>query len=447
MSAATAEVQRPVKRTQGGRKGKAAWRKNIDLSTIESGLDEMRDDAIQGGRVTERHDSDLFVVDSQGDSKALAQQKQKKKLRLDEILDRRSKVPAAVVGKKMGEAQRQKIARQEERKRLKKIAGFIEGRKVQAEDLKAKETQGPYDLWGAAPPVDAKTANKKKAVSRQKMKHLDVMPAVEVAHPGASYMPDIKDHNELIIKATQEYSNKLKKDNEHSAFEGFTGLQPLDGLFECTRIIANEMLEDPAVESTPAGDASGNEDSESSDDEGDGDDDDDDETKTAVDGGSDNETVAPKAKKNLRKTRVQRNRERRMAKERVAYEAAQALKQQSKQLSITGRLQRHVDESVELSAEIIEKRREAAAAKLLKPRTKVGGTKVPQALEAVKLKEELPSSLRQLQPESNAFADVFGSLMKRNLVDPNGAKDQEMADRKNKKKYKMTEKWSYKDFK
>ncbi|KAJ2817924.1 hypothetical protein GGI24_005255, partial [Coemansia furcata] len=84
-----------------------------------------------------------------------------------------------------------------------------------------------------------------------------------------------------------------------------------------------------------------------------------------------------------------------------------------------------------------------AEEKARQPRKKIGKNAVPQLLQAVKLAEELPSSLRQLQPESNGFSEVYNSLVKRNLVEPRSS----APPKRQRRRVRVVEKWSYKDFK
>ena len=44
-------VGAPAQRTQGSRKGKKAWRKNVDLDEVEQGLEEVREEERQFGYV------------------------------------------------------------------------------------------------------------------------------------------------------------------------------------------------------------------------------------------------------------------------------------------------------------------------------------------------------------------------------------------------------------
>lgn len=47
MAAANA-IQAPSQYAQSSRKGKKAWRKNVDLTEIEAGLEEVREEKIAG---------------------------------------------------------------------------------------------------------------------------------------------------------------------------------------------------------------------------------------------------------------------------------------------------------------------------------------------------------------------------------------------------------------
>ncbi|KAJ1651359.1 hypothetical protein GGF38_005609, partial [Coemansia sp. RSA 25] len=201
MSAATDKLPvavAGVKKTRSGRKGKADWRKNIDLADVEEGLEERREEERQGGVVETRKDQDIFMTDVVGDQKTKQKLQQKKKLRVDEILGKRSGVAIPVQGSKMGEDRLKRKEHHEMRKRLKKIAGFVGKNKVAPQGIKAKPTTGEYDLWTEAPrEIQPVVSQRRVVVSRKKLAHIAELPAVEVAHPGASYRPDSKDHQEL----------------------------------------------------------------------------------------------------------------------------------------------------------------------------------------------------------------------------------------------------------
>ncbi|CAI0655425.1 unnamed protein product, partial [Colletotrichum noveboracense] len=68
----------PQQRKQPSRKGKKAWRKNVDVTDVQDGLDELNKQIITGGVVAEKDSADLFALDTVG--KALPKPKTKKTL-------------------------------------------------------------------------------------------------------------------------------------------------------------------------------------------------------------------------------------------------------------------------------------------------------------------------------------------------------------------------------
>jgi nucleolar protein 53 len=103
----------PAQHSQPSRKNKRAWRKNVDLSEVDKGLEKVRDDKITSGYlhshclvstpaniwisavVAELPSSELFVTDTTGEVAIRDRAAKKRKLlRADEILAQRSAVPA-----------------------------------------------------------------------------------------------------------------------------------------------------------------------------------------------------------------------------------------------------------------------------------------------------------------------------------------------------------------
>jgi nucleolar protein 53 len=83
----------PATHKQPSRKGKKAWRKNVDVTTIQQGLADARDEVISGGIISEKAADDLFSVDIAGDQDVSRKQKSQKQLKADEIVALRSAVP------------------------------------------------------------------------------------------------------------------------------------------------------------------------------------------------------------------------------------------------------------------------------------------------------------------------------------------------------------------
>ncbi|KAJ2509456.1 hypothetical protein GGI11_005867 [Coemansia sp. RSA 2049] len=436
---ATAEKQ-AAKKTRGGRKNKTSqWRKDIDLDDVEDGLEERREEERQGGTIEERQDADLFVVDAAGDAQERARQKRKKKLRLDEVLGKRSGVKVPVIGSKMSEDRRRRKEEHALRQRLKKVAGLAETASTsKAQGIKAKAPAADYDIWGMPGPTTpaesaqalagGKQSTKRRGnVTREKLKHLSMLPAVDVAHPGASYMPTEKDHKELVGMAETEYVGKIRAAEKYKHVSTKNTVDPIDSMNECAEIVMRELDADIANDQGTADDGS-----DSNSDAGSGpasdDDDADNQARTSSD---------PR-----RKTRVERNRQRKAAQKLFEERNAKDLKKHLHQLEMSRRLGGKVDTSLEKAEVVADTKRKQADERAKQPLKRIGKNSVPETPIAVKLTEELPRSLRELAPETNGFAEVYNSLVRRNFIEPPSSKRA----RKIVAKTKTTEKWSYKDF-
>ena len=96
MSQVTDGLGRPAQYRQASRKGKKAWRKNIDLSATEAALEDLREqERAEGVPAHKRSNAELFMEDRSGQETTLARQaREKRKLKSQEILAHRSAVPA-----------------------------------------------------------------------------------------------------------------------------------------------------------------------------------------------------------------------------------------------------------------------------------------------------------------------------------------------------------------
>jgi len=65
-------VGAPAQHNQGSRKGKRAWRKNVDIEDLEEKLEGLREEERTFGLTLQKKaDGDLFVVDTKGDDKGI----------------------------------------------------------------------------------------------------------------------------------------------------------------------------------------------------------------------------------------------------------------------------------------------------------------------------------------------------------------------------------------
>lgn len=428
------EIGRPETKSQPSRKGKRAWRKNIDLDDLHEGLEESRElERTVGVKAPENIEpSKLFQVDTVGDEN-IKKRKGVKTLKADEILNRRSAIPALnAPHKKVDKVKKKSVqgVSKKEIHRLMKVAG----RAGESSGLASIEKDGltkidPYDIWGAP-------ENPKKKASKpiEKMKDngsfindlkattshtnstvrpftLSEQPvalvsekrarSVNIPEEGRSYNPSLDAWKELI-------EEELAKEQERENLR--------------IKLIEKQNRIEHIMETVDDGDMIMKNDSDSE--------------KADIDTTikSVNKPVVVKTK-----TRQQRNKEKRH-KERLKLEAElRGLKQQIKDLENIPRLLREEQEKLNL-AEMEANKNSGSEGKNRKK--KFGKYHIEDAPLEVKLSDELTDSLRRLKPEGNLTKDRFRSLQERGLIEVR----MKVSKRRRYAK-KATEKWSYKDIK
>ncbi|ESX00800.1 hypothetical protein KL918_004418 [Ogataea parapolymorpha] len=397
------QVDRPQTK-QSSRKTKKAWRKNIDLDDIESGLEQRREELIQHGEALDSIDSeDLFFIDDEADEKVVKKMKREnvKLLKSQEILNQRSKVPGLET-----ERHKRKIQGVDKKEvhKLMELAGKVQGvTKAQAavsnEGL-AKVTK-IYDVWSEpesreqSPSLASYTPATKapKTLSEPpiKVREVETLP-----HEGKSYNPSFESWQELI--KTESFKESTKEEQKLALQEHQEKIQYLIENFD-----DDEVPEDDEQEEEEEEDAS-------------------DVTKLSLN----------PAVKNKEKTKAQRNREQRH-KERMKLETEmKELKQKIKELETLPELL-----SKESPSNVRTKQDKVA-----KEKKKLGTKHQPvEGLLEVKLSDELSDSLRKLKPEGNLLYDQMRALQSSGKVEARKPVKQ-------KRKYapKLTEKWTYKDF-
>ncbi|KAG0230488.1 hypothetical protein BGW42_000909 [Actinomortierella wolfii] len=431
---------------QKSRKGKKAWRKNVDINDIEVNLDELRaEERTTGGKVHQRPDELLFTLDTKGDSKTIKTLRKDRPLKMDEILAERSKVPALTGRKKpastapainpvksnakISKAERERLLSLIRRKTSNSLFATTPknlGRRGMTDAVKAA---GTYDVWGEEPAKEEEMEEESeeeaetdfvkevitkapvKAPATLKMKPKVAIPAVKESHPGASYNPTMQDHQDLLRIAHEEELKLLQEKEKLEAQLAYPKeldeMVPFDdrtgGLLEDTDEEEDEEEEDES-------------------------------------GGEDEETGTKKKVKG-KKTKAERNRLAR-AQERLKKE--QEMKKNKELLKQANQV-KEIMKTVEQEEAEAEKRRiENEAKKEEKSRAgmkRVGKFNIPKEKTQVQLQEELAESLRQLKPEGNLLKDRFQSFVERNIIEPR----MPVAKRR-RYKLKTYEKHSYKRF-
>ncbi|EGW33372.1 uncharacterized protein SPAPADRAFT_60718, partial [Spathaspora passalidarum NRRL Y-27907] len=204
---------------QSSRKGKRAWRKNIDIQEVESGLQASRDSEVILGKSNE--DEEDFIID---ETPQIKPNVEVKKLKTHEILTNKSKVPALAHPK---ESKKPKTIQGVKRTDVLKLVKLTGGRyKSESTMLNRIEKDGLMnvsndDLWGEdekeATPVDGFSSTAEvtrasvipKTLSHAPIQVVDNELTSKTIHAGKSYNPSLESWKDLI---NQEYDLEYKRE-------------------------------------------------------------------------------------------------------------------------------------------------------------------------------------------------------------------------------------------
>ncbi|KAL2137214.1 hypothetical protein VTI74DRAFT_6425 [Chaetomium olivicolor] len=422
----------PQQYKQPSRKGKKAWRKNVDISEVQQGLEELNDQIIKGGVIAERASDELFTIDVEGDAELPKRFNKhvKKGLKADEIIAQRSAVPAVTARKRAGDKttdgilpvkrQRTNYVTHKELTRIKKVADGHHQQTVAVVDAE-------YDVW-AEPKEDPKVEEQfsfiPKAEKKKKPKTLEqqpislaangkAIPAVPKPKGGHSYNPAFNDYQERLIEESEKAVEAERKRLEALEAERIK-------LEAAARSAAEAEAAEARADLSEWEDDSAWEGFESA-----------------------GEELSVKAKKPRRKTQAERNRiKRRKEEERKAKHEA-AMKKKHAQ----------AERIKQIALEVAEKERQMALEKVEMSdaseegddvelrRRQLGKFKLPEKDLELVLPDELQDSLRLLKPEGNLLKDRYRSMLVRGKMEAR----RKIPFRKQ-AKTKVTEKWTYKDF-
>ncbi|EHA47321.1 hypothetical protein MGG_04142 [Pyricularia oryzae 70-15] len=428
----------PQQYKQPSRKGKKAWRKHVDVSEVEKGLEKRNEEIIQGGVYKERPSESLFTVDVVGDSAIPKKHPKhiKKTLRADEIIAARSAVPAVSSRKRAADSKttdgvlpvkriRKDFVAQKELHRLRKVADGHHESTITLADAS-------YDVWAETEPEEGpvvlKTGDKLEFVSKpvkakapETLRHQPIslaangkpVPAVPTPEGSYSYNPLFTDYVERYnaegAKAVEAEKQRLAEEAAEQLRAEAVARSAAEAEAAEARADLSKWEEDSAWEGFTSG----------------------------------GEDLPAKSKRPERKTQAQRNRIKRRKEEeqRRKEKASQKLKNiQSAKIK-------------ELAAEI-EEREAAALAKVEMSddsdvgddnelrRRQLGKFRLPEKDLELVLPDELQDSLRLLKPEGNLLKDRYRSLIVRGKMEARMKRPF-----RKQGKSTVTEKWSYKDFK
>ncbi|PVU89314.1 hypothetical protein BB559_005146 [Furculomyces boomerangus] len=426
-------IQNKVSKKKGkaSRRSKQSWRKNIDLSVVETGLDEIRQEKIQSGVIIQDQDnSELFSVDTKPSDKQYLPKT--RKLKIYEILESASKI--IVPGKQLNTKNQKSIKDRHNsqlKASLKKLAGRGLGMRGNGPKLEIEKTVDFYDIWDGK---DKSSANEKiekffsidKALlkpsadkPRISLSALQIKEriasAVEIPDPGASYQPLEKDRMTLVNKVAKKILDEQNKEEKIAEkIKGFRGNNVTSVFNERAEAVLSDIQknteQDPESETVENTTLESNEiaiDMDSLDDSDSNDDD-----------VSDTDTVImSKVGHKIQKAKFSR-------------------------INKINKIKADLEKNMAVKKAEKEVRDNILREKALIPKKKIGKYKVKEFDESVKLSDEISGSLRALKPESNLVLESFVGLQRRNLIEPRIP-----VEKRRRYKTKTTEKWSYKDFK
>ncbi|XP_063426799.1 ribosome biogenesis protein NOP53-like [Mytilus trossulus] len=384
---------------------KKGWKKT-DITEVEDFLEDQRLQERTGGLVAEKKDEQLFIVDKAPEEEPQIQRKRKKKdmtnLKCHSHLQFDPRIKPARIAHNL---RKPGVERRHERvvekiKSGKKTATEIQAQKQSRADRKLKrETRRKehrlfkksYDLWGT------ENAEEDLPVKKQKFnppKHHREKPTlvsnVEIPHPGASYNPAFDDYQALIEKAHNVEVKKAKIEQKlYNALDAkFKKLDKAELEKTWLTEMSAGLADDDTVEENDIGDLD-----------------------------LDKISVNPPVQREKKKTKIQRNKEKKLKQQEKLQKTDKAKKLRANEIFRLKSLKKEVKEKekkVELKREARLKREAANKTKT----RKIGKMKFVEPNLEIKLTGELEGSLRLLKPEGHLFEDRFKSLQKRSIIEP-----------------------------
>jgi len=379
------------KRKRVSKKNKKSWRKHTEIKDVEKFLEAKLREERTGGNPTEKKNKDLFFIDKsdifQTSKSKLASMKCHSDLQIDTRV-------APVVGR-VGPSKK---------KKKKRKALSHQNVSMETTVLSANKKTGLYDIWGAGdgvkvaskldpclpppvePPATYKTSDTK-------------LSAVELPHPGTSYNPTFTDHQDLLQTAL-EVEEKREKEKAKATRDAAPPIE----------ITEEDYIKEMSIGLKPT-------ESES-------------ESEREIDGDG-----TLKNSVTVRKTRIQRNKEKAEKLKAAEIAAAKQTKQHLHQINRIKSIQKEIkSEEKEMETKTLA-RQEKRALNEVRP-GKYGPGKFLGSETEFLLPEEVSSSLRQLVTPANNLQERFTSLQKRNMLE---VRKKVMPHRKY--KLKTVEKW------
>ncbi|THH09001.1 hypothetical protein EW145_g2321 [Phellinidium pouzarii] len=418
----------PAQYAQPSRKGKKAWRKNVDIGEVEEGLEGMRaEERETGSTLQSKTNSELYHIDVKGDDgvRKHLPKFDRTQLSYNKVLAERSAVTAVF-------SHKTRLLRIGKWKRLGPLNSIVDPTELNQgsailEPSHAVKESGTYDVWMAAASddEDAVSAEKKDfllpLVEKPAVKVPQVdnpraaiaIPAVVAPHAGASYNPPAAAHQQLLRLANDKAEKEEKMLNRYAAVK--------DKMAAARKVQAEVTLGVPTgmvVDSR-------------------------DEPEGAEE--EENGGAPVPSKPSSRKTKQQRRKEQKQLVERRALAERAAKKRFLSSLNTLKAVRKAVDKSLSTREQARLQKRLVLQEKLRKSGMaghRLGKHFVQEGEPVVQLGDDLTESLRGLKVEGNLFKDRFLSLQHRALIEPRVP----VLPKKHRPKTKSVEKFAWKNF-
>ncbi|KAF7439843.1 hypothetical protein PC9H_000180 [Pleurotus ostreatus] len=410
----TSTIGAPAQRSQSSRKGKRAWRKNIDIDQVEERLEELRTEEREFGKPLQKHDdSELFQIDVTGDAdiRKRLPRYSKAQLTSTKILSQRSAVPAVVSRTTTSSKKRKSPLSQEDKARLLRMGKRMRRGPFNSvmdptefgngsgllELSEAVKKSGTYDAWATENEEEdivmeggfgTETVNKPKVkpppVPHPKDK-IEV-PAIAEPHQGTSYNPLASAYQDLLLKAHETEERRVNEIAKVAAVKDkMAEARHNDDDADNIGLPRGMKLDTPLEDDTEA----------------------------------EGEVLLPK-KQPERKTKAQRNKAAKALAERRILAAKAARKQLLVAIDGAKTLRKSTEQSFAARQQerLLKRQILLDNLKYGLAGTRLGKHKVPEGNLDVQLGDDLSESLRALKPEGNLFKDRFISLQHRALIEP-----------------------------
>lgn len=425
-----AALDSAIKKKRISKKNKSAWRKT-DIQDVEQFLEDQRQEE-RIGTFTDKKDDDLFVVDSSPLKAApvLLTIKQKRKLnalkpmRTYQALENTSKVQDPIV--KRNHVKQKKNGRNIElevcnpTKGRHRQANSDRGRYYEKLDSRLAEqaerkgaTKADKDLWVEEDFRDKIPGlNDERWISRDLAVHVagnvgrkvvkthsslhhktTKAKKFEPPHPGMSYNPSLKAHQELLSQVVNHEEGVIKKEQhlKRVTTSMFSKVTPE----ERDKRHIFEMSEGMQDDQEHQGEA-------------DPDAEDDQEQSTAY-------STVNAPVENKKKSKQARNKELKQKELQRLHEVKKALKKQTADLIRIKSIRAELKEEAEDLNDLKKRRKATAERKKFEPK-RLGRHKFEEPDLDVNMPEDIAGNLRNVKTESNLLTDRFKLLQKRNML-------------------------------